>query len=72
MGGDMIKELIIISLLFSVVISGCIQVPEKPTTITIVNKSVAEEQATTILEQEMEQAIENITMEDIEDALLIQ
>lgn len=58
------KEIIVICLLLSVVfISGCVQ------TEPSVNSTV-EAQAMDQIEQEMEDAIENIDMEDIESLLL--
>ncbi|OYT56472.1 MAG: hypothetical protein B6U68_03265 [Candidatus Aenigmarchaeota archaeon ex4484_14] len=63
----MIKEILLITLLLSVVfISGCVQQP------TVTGEATAEGQAMKAIEQEMEEAIENMTMEDIENAIIEQ
>ena len=62
----MIKEFFIVFLILSLVfISGCVQ-----TETTQPTGAALEEQAVQEVEQEMEQAIEDISMEDIENALL--
>ena len=68
------KSLMIILLVFSVIlVSGCVESPEGTTEGTIgespVTGSMTEGQALETIEQEMEQAIENINISDIEDAL---
>ena len=61
----MIKHFLIIFLILSVVlISACVQQETTPTGAAL------EEQAIEEIEQEMEQAVEDVTMEDIENALL--
>lgn len=60
----MIKEFFIVFLVLSLVfISGCVQ-QETPTGAALEDQAVEE------IEQEMEQAIEDVTMEDIENTLL--
>jgi len=64
----MLKEILIISLLvLAVFVSGCTQ---HHSTEEKTAGEAAEQQAYNAIEQEMEQAIENITMDDIEQALL--
>jgi outer membrane lipoprotein-sorting protein len=59
----MIKQFFVILLILSLVfISGCVQ--------TAPTEASVEEQAIQEIEQEMEQAIEDVTMEDIENALI--
>ena len=59
------KHFLIIFLILSVVlISACVQQVTTPTGAAL------EEQAIEEIEQEMEQAVEDVTMEDIENALL--
>ena len=61
----MMKHFLIIFLILSVVlISACVQQETIPTGAAL------EEQGIEEIEQEMEQAIEDVTMEDIENALL--
>jgi len=61
----MIKELFVVFLILSVVLtSACVQQETTPTGAAL------EEQGIEEIEQEMEQAIGDVTMEDIENALL--
>jgi outer membrane lipoprotein-sorting protein len=63
--------LAIAAVLAVVLISGCTQQPSGPVTGGAVNKA-AESAAQSAIEQEMNQAIENISTSDIENALLNQ
>jgi PBP1b-binding outer membrane lipoprotein LpoB len=72
----MARQLFIILLLISIIlVSGCIHkqapagVTEEKETTTTTPSITTEEQAISEIEQEMEQAIEGITTEDIEKAL---
>ena len=63
--------LLIAAVLSAVLISGCTQQPSSGGTGNVVNKA-AEGAAQSAVENEMNQAIENISTSDIEDALLNQ
>lgn len=66
-------SLLVAALLSAILISGCTQEPTGggSTTGQVVSKE-AESAAQSAIEQEMEQAIANISTEDIENALLNQ
>ncbi|MCD6557901.1 MAG: hypothetical protein J7K31_02600 [Candidatus Aenigmarchaeota archaeon] len=60
----MMKELLLLTLLLSLIfVSGCVQQP------ATTGEATAEKQAMDVVEQEMNEAIENMTMEDIENAI---
>jgi PBP1b-binding outer membrane lipoprotein LpoB len=62
----MIKQAFVILLILSaVLISGCVQTDTEDQTT-----ADAEDQAVNALEQELEQATENMTVEDVENTLL--
>ena len=61
----MIREFLIVFLILSVVfIAGCVQTETSP------SGAVLEDEAVQQIEQEMEEAVEDMTLEDIENALL--
>lgn len=61
----MIREILIIFLILSVVfIAGCIQTETTP------SGAALEDEAVQQIEQEMEEAVEDMTLEDIENALV--
>lgn len=65
------SALVLVVLVAAIVISGCVQEPAGPPTGGLTEKQ-AEDQALQTLEQEMDEAIEGMTMEDLENELLQQ
>lgn len=59
-------------LLAAVLVSGCVQRTEGPPTTGELTQGQAEEQAYQALEQEMEESLEDMTLEELEDELLQQ
>jgi len=69
----MLKRLIVVGILISVIlVSGCIQqeTQGEKTTESKVTSSQIEEQANTLIEQELEEATQNIDVGDIENSLV--
>ena len=66
----MIKELIIICILVSILLtSGCIKYGSSAERNETMTKSQIEDQADSMIEQEIENATENISLGDIENSL---
>ncbi len=65
----MLRQLLIVCLLLSFVLvtSGCVQQQSTDQSATI---GAAEDRATGVIEQELDSAVENISLDDIENSLL--
>ena len=61
--------LVLVVLVATIVISGCVQEPTGPPTGGLTEKQI-EDQAFSTVEKEMEDAIDSMTLEDLENELL--
>ena len=64
--------LVLSILLAAVLIAGCVQQPEGPGVDGQLTQAEMENQAYDTIEQEMENAIESMTLEELENELLLQ